>query len=398
MRRVIAAFWVAAAAATGPTPAGAASSAAERDAKFERQVAGYAASDHIVGLAVAVVREGQTSVLRTYGPRELGGSEPVDPHTVFRIASLSKGFSTSLVAKLVAEGKLKLDARVTSYAPDFRLRDRRQLKAATLENVLSHRLGLPPNAYDNLLEAGIPPARILRRLGDVKLICRVGGCYGYQNVAFNLVGSVIEAVDGRPIEEAMAERLFKPLGMKTASVGPQGLRRSGNWARPHRRRRGKSWRRVPVRPTYYRLPAAAGVNASISDMALWLAAQMGHAPEVLSPEVLSMLHKSRVETPSQVRRIKHFLSVASAHYGLGWRIYSYRGETVISHTGAVDGYAAQITFLPDRKAGLVLLCNSRSQAFYTIVPFWLNLELDERDAAAVRLGRVRRALLQAESR
>ncbi|MFP3944122.1 MAG: serine hydrolase domain-containing protein [Alphaproteobacteria bacterium] len=389
MRRWVFVFWVAILSAFTLAPAGAATPAAETDAQFEKTgaepekadaqfeelAARIAGSEHLVGLAVAVVRDGEPTLIRTWGPRELGGTEPIDPQTVFRIASLSKGFATSLIAQLVAEGKLKLTAHAADYAPGFRLKDRRQLKAATLENVMSHRLGLPPHAYDNLLEANMPPSRILRRLGKVNMVCRVGDCYGYQNVAFNMLADVIEAADGRPIGEAMAARLFKPLGMETASLDAEGLRRTGNWARPHRRRKGKSWRLSSVRPNWYRLPAAAGVNASITDMTRWLAAQMGHAPEVLSPEMLSTLHEPRVQTPSQRRRWRYFLEFTSAHYGLGWRVYNYRGETVVSHTGSVDGYASQMTFLPSRNAGIVLLANSKSQSFYSLMPIWLNLEL-----------------------
>jgi beta-lactamase class C len=375
MRQIKSAFWIAAAISAIPALAAAAPSARETDAKFERFAAAVAGSEHIVGLAVAVVRDGQPTLIRTYGPRELGGSEPIDPQTIFRVASLSKGFATGLVAQLVAEGKLKLDAPAAAYAPDLELKDPRQLAKVTLENVMSHRLGLPPNAYDNLLEAGLSPARILRRLDEVKPICKVGECYGYQNVAFNILADAIEAADGRPVDQSMAARIFQPLGMNTASLGLEGLKVTGNWARPHRRRKGKSWRLVPVRERYYRLPAAAGINASIKDMTRWLAAQMGSAPEVLSPEMLSMLHKPRVETPGQKHRIRNFLTVKSAHYGLGWRIYDFEGETVISHTGSVDGYATQIAFLPDRKAGVVLLCNSRSQSFYTLAPAFLRLEL-----------------------
>lgn len=375
MRRGIFAFWLAVLTALHAAPAFAAPSAARKDAIFARQAEAIAEGEHIVGLAVAVVRDGKPVLIRAFGPLELDGTEPVDPHTIFRMGSLSKGFTASLVAQLVAEGKLELDARAAPYAPDFRLKNRRQLDRVTLENVMSHRLGLPPNAYDNLLEDGLQPGSILQRLGEVDPVCRVGDCYAYQNVAFNILGNVVESADGRPLGQAMAARLFRPLGMETASVGPEGLRSTGNWARPHRRRKGESWRMVQVRPNWYRLPAAAGVNASITDMARWLAAQMGYAPEVLSPEMLAMLHQPRVDTPAQARRIKDYLTVDSARYGLGWRIYQYHGETVIAHTGSVDGYSAEIAFLPARKAGIVALTNSRSAAFYTVMPLWLNREL-----------------------
>jgi beta-lactamase class C len=126
-------------------------------------------------------------------------------------------------------------------------------------------------------------------------------------------------------------------------------------------RSGGTW--VPVRPkeTYYRIPPAAGVNASIHDMSQWLIAQMGHRPDVLSPEVLNEIHTPQVATPGEMRsspwrreRLK------SAYYGLGWRIYDYAGETLIFHAGAVQGYRAMIAFLPKYRFGAAMLWNSES--------------------------------------
>src|SRR5690606_16425709 len=123
--------------------------------------------------AVGVVRGGEVTLLKTYGLREAGGDDPVTPDTVFRLASLSKGFAASLAALEVAEGRLSWDEPVAERLPDFRLITPDATAKVTVATILGQRTGLPPYAYDNMLEAGVPPTDILRRYSSLDLICPV---------------------------------------------------------------------------------------------------------------------------------------------------------------------------------------------------------------------------------
>lgn len=348
---------------------------ASDDVEFEHRVSELAAGDDIVGLAVGVVRGGEIDMLKTYGVRAVGEDGAIGFGTKFRIASLSKGFASSLFAQLAVEEKLGLTDKIASYAPAFKLRNTGEASAATIEDVLSHRLGLPPYAYDNLLEAGINPDTILQRFGEVKQVCRVGQCYAYQNVGFNMIESAIEAATSETYEDAMMTRIIEPLGLSETSLGMTHLKEDDDWARSHRRRRGQNWRVVPVKQPYYSVPAAGGVNATITDMSKWAIAQLGHTPDVLSADVRAAIHAPRVVTPAEKRRLRQMPRVRRADYGLGWRIYDYAGETVVTHAGSVEGYSAQIAILPDRDVGLVILTNSRSKDFWSILPTFLDIEL-----------------------
>lgn len=341
-------------------------------------------SGDFVGLGVAVVRDGETKFLRTYGVTEIGGDQPITPNTRFRIASLSKGFASSLAGLAVAEGKLSLDAQATDYAPGLALSGGAE-KSLTLAHLLSHRTGLPPNAYDNLLEAGAPPEKILPQYRKVKPICRVGTCYTYQNITYDLAGRAVAAAYGAPYADLVETRLFTPLAMTTASIGSKALFESGDWARPHLRNRKKSkdappnpWRVVDVKEPYYGVPAAGGVNASIADMAQWLKAQLGETPEVLSPMVLDFIHAPQVSTPSETRRMRSVMpNLTSSQYAYGWRVYDYAGHRIIAHGGSVDGYGAQIAFIPELNAGIVILANTRTRRMWSIAPMFLDLTLGQ---------------------
>jgi beta-lactamase class C len=339
-------------------------------------------TEDFVGLAVAVVRDGEVRFLRTYGETEAGSGQKVDTDTLFRIASLSKGFASTMVGLAVSEGKLSLGAPVSGFAPELAL-PRGGERSLTLADILSHRTGLPPNAYDNLLEAGISPDAILPEYRKVKPTCAVADCYTYQNIPFDLSGRALSAAYDAAFSDLVAERLFRPLGMQTATYGLEGLVESGNWARPHSRKRqadptlpAHPWTSIEVKLPYYLTPAAGGVNASIRDMAQWLNAQLGNAPEVLPPEVLDLIHAPQVSTPTETQRMRGALpGLKSSHYAYGWRVYDYASNTVVAHGGSVDGYGAQIMFVPERNTGIVVLSNARTERLWGIAPMYLDLVL-----------------------
>jgi beta-lactamase class C len=377
MTRLLVRFVCVAFAWAGALPV-AAAQAEEAEDRFETILNEVGQSDDIVGLAVAVVRGGEVETIRTFGVRTIDGGEPIDQDTVFRLASLSKGMAASIIGQMVDEERVNLSMPVRAFSETLRLKKVTDLERLTLEDVLSHRTGLPPYAYDNLLEAGVPPAKIRGEYRKVDPICTVGTCYAYQNVTFDTVTELIEAVDGATYEDSAKKRLFAPLGMTRTSVSFDGLRADDNWARPYRRKKDTPWQEVTVKDVYYRVPAAGGVNASITDMAAWLQAQMGYREDVLPKDVLTMIHAPRVETAAELRRLRNdFRGLQDAHYGLGWRIYDYGEHRVISHFGSVDqGYGAQITFIPSLDVGIVILTSSRSRGFIKILPAFLERELN----------------------
>ncbi|HEV2538445.1 MAG TPA: serine hydrolase domain-containing protein [Frateuria sp.] len=314
--------------------------------------------DAVAGLATAVVVNDKVVFEGTIGYADAADKEPVKPDTVFRLASLSKAFATGLTAVLVQDGKLAWDTRLVNVLPFFKLKNVPDTQQATVADILGQRLGLPRNTYDNMLEDDVPYDELVRKLDEVDMACGVGKCYGYQNVAFSLIGDVVYAMTGTFFYKLVDQRIFLPLGMTTASYGRAGLESSRSWARPHRRTR-RGW--VPFEPkeTYYRVAPAAGVNASLRDMEQWLIAQMGGRPDVLSPAALSVLHTPGVPTPVELHSSPWRSGrLSAAHYALGWRVFTYGGETLIYHAGAVEGYRTMIGFFPKYHAGVVTLWNA----------------------------------------
>ena len=327
---------------------------------FEAVAQQLVAGGRIPGLAVAIVQNGRVLSARGYGVTDARNGEPVDAHTVFRLASLSKSFAGTVTGMLVNDGVLRWDSRLTDYVPDFRLSMPNAAQQVTVADLLSHRVGLTHNAYDRDLEGNADFHALTVKMASAPMTCAPGQCYAYQNVAFSLVGDVVFAATGQFYSEEVVRRIFKPLGMHDASYGLEGIEASARWAKPHVRG-GGGWVPLRPKPTYYRVAPAAGVNASISDMAQYLIAQTGHRPDVLPAPLLATLHSSLIETPGELRGASwRRTRLSSAGYALGWRVFDYAGHDLIFHGGAVQGYRGAMALLPDRDLGIAILWNSES--------------------------------------
>ncbi len=310
----------------------------------------------MVGLAVGVVENGRITFLSGYGETLAGSGEKVTPDTVFRWASVSKGVAGTMVAKLAEEGKINLGGPVVDYAPGLKLPGGNEYRASVAD-VLSHRLGLYRNALDNKLEEGQSPQFLRAELATLNAICPPDTCWSYQNIAFDSASDMVARATSQTYPEAVAARLFAPIGMTSASMTREGLVSSASWARPHSVGR----RPLEVLEPYYRVPAAGGVNSNIKDLALWMLAQVGAMPNVLSPRLLETIHAPLVRTPGERGRLRKFLErVGDAHYGLGWRSYDYAGHRIVGHRGGVAGYRSLILFDPWLKSGVVALWNSNT--------------------------------------
>jgi beta-lactamase class C len=310
----------------------------------------------MIGLAVGVVENGEIRFLKGYGETVAGSGDQVTPNTVFRWGSVSKGVAADMVALLASRNRLSLTDPAGQYAPSLRLPGGNEHKAI-IADILSHQLGLAGHSQDPKLEDGMDPHLLRSQLAQLNAICPVGSCWSYQNVAYDASSEIVERVTGKSYEAAVRENIFGPLGMRSASMNRAALLASPSWARPHVGT--KASKPVEVTDFYYRVPAAGGVNSSIKDLAIWLQAQMGLEPQVLSPLVLKTVQNPRVRTPGELGRMRKFRErIRDASYGLGWRIYDYAGHVAVGHRGGVKGYRSLIMFDPALKSGVVALWNS----------------------------------------
>jgi beta-lactamase class C len=320
-------------------------------ARLDRELTALSQRPEMAGLAVAVVEDGELRFVGTYGVADRATGARVTPNTIFRWASLSKTVAGTLAASMAEQKQLDLARPINSWPNSLRLPGGAEARI-TLGQLLSHQTGLTKNAYDEKLEDGEAPDALRARLSAAPLQCFPGTCHTYQNIAFDAASAILADAAKAPYPDAATARLFRPLGMSSASFGMAGLTGAKDWARPY-----DLEGLLPLRETYWRVPAAAGVNSNIVDLAKWLQATMGERPKQLPRAALKLAQSPRVETPPLYGgELSDALS--DQHYGLGWRSFAYSQHRLIGHSGSVSGYRATMIFEPATRTGVVAMWNS----------------------------------------
>lgn len=320
-------------------------------AKLDQQFAAMAQRPEMAGLAIGIVEDGELRFIRTYGVVDRGTNVPVTLATVFRWASVSKTVAGTLAATLSNEGLVDLERPVSRYQTTLRLPEGAESRLS-FEQLLSQQTGLTKNAYDERLEDGQDPALLRASLATAPLQCQPGSCHTYQNIAFDAASEILAQAAKRSYPDAVSERFFLPLGMKSANFGMSGLTNAKDWARPHNGRMVRT-----LKESYWRVPAAAGVESNIVDFARWMQATMGARPDVLPESTLRIAQSPRVNT-ARIYGGALRQANSEARYGLGWRSFKYDGNVLVGHSGAVDGYRATMIFDPAARAGVVAMWNS----------------------------------------
>lgn len=351
------------------TPVFASSSQQQLADDFETFFLQLMAKEKVTGASYVIV-SGQNIVrIGVAGYTDTSRKQAIDQNTAFRVASVSKTFAAGLAGVLVSEGQFQWDDPVTRYVTDFRIKgDSNQVR---IRHLLGQSTGLIPHAYDNLIEDGVPVDQIRSKFRQLSYICAPGNCYSYQNSVFSMIEPVIENTTEQSYASLMESKIFRPLDMKTASVGYEPFIHNTNHAEPHVKGQNGTWRTVKVLPNYYEVSSAAGVNASALDMGKWLMAQMGSHPEVIGPEVVEDLIRPRVKTKREVYRRYWKEVLTDAHYGLGWRVYQLGEHRIAYHSGWVSGFRADIAWSPEEQIGIAVLLNAESSSISELTTtFW----------------------------
>ena len=348
--------------------------------------------DHVLPLveqapgdALVVVENGKVVLERTYGVRQWGEVSPVTEETLFRIASLSKTFASAAASLLVEDTSLTWHTPLKASLVEIHFKNDRYGSMINLEHLMSQSTGLMPHAYTNLIEENMSYQRILSRLDRVDFVCQPGQCYGYQNVVFSLVGDLVQQETAMNYPDYVSQRLFEPLEMKRASFGLDAFVTDGDHAEPHVWN-GRDWSRVRTTRHYYKVPPAAGVNASLSDMKMWLLAQLGEKPDVLPVEMLEHMHQGQIKTSRYQAHYPRRKPLGEIYYGLGWRRFDYgEQQGYIHHGGYVKGMCSTMVFHPGSGTGMVFMTNGEPRGINELVLDFAELH-GQLMAEQVRLG------------
>ncbi len=324
----------------------------------------------IPGMAVALVENGQVVLANGYGVRGLNDARPVDPHTVFPIASNTKAFTAAILATLVDQGKLGWDDRVIDHLPGFQMWDEWVTREMTVRDLLVHRSGLGLGEGDLMLfpKTTFTPRELVAHLRYLKPKTSFRSAYAYDNVLYEAAGVLIETVSGQTWSEALRSRVLVPAGMTDAVIGETALFASPDHALPHAKISGtdRGLGQVSALPsdnTGDVFLAAGGLAASAEDLSRWLMVQVngGVAPNgtrVFSAAQGAEMWKPQTLIPPSDIGGAGWPDAQYRAYALGFEVADIDGEMLIRHGGYVQGFKSYTVIIPRQKTGWVVTTNA----------------------------------------
>lgn len=366
---------------------------ADPDARLDRIFDAVMDRYQLPGLAVGVIEEDQVTYVRTGGELVVGSGEPVTADTLFKIASNTKAMTSSVLARLVDDGKLRWDDPVIKHLPQFRMYDPWVTSNMQVRDLLIHNSGLREGAGDLMLwpEPNLfDRDDILAGLAHLKPLHSFRSQYAYDNLLYVVAGEVAAAAGGASYETLVRQEVFQPLGLDRCRVGRFDLKLVGNVAQPHMRLDGDNVVTGADGPMVPAITSAAagGIRCSLNDMLAWANNWLAPTPaqlDWLSPEQRRAVWTPHTPLPISQRQRdwnnSHFRA-----YGYGWRLTDIDGEWSVSHTGTLSGMYSVLHLLPERNSGFVVLINGSGDAARTVLNQVLveHLVDSERDGSVSR--------------
>ena len=315
------------------------------DDPVERAVADVvtaAVRDGEPGCTAGVLRNGVVAHAAAFGLADVARGKPLDTHSVFNLASVSKQFTAFALLLLEQDGKLKLDDPVSKYVPEVA----GSAGGVTLRQLMHHTGGL--RDYIELLTMkgrgdadGATIHETVRALGRQTAPNEKPGVeWEYSNTGYFLLGVVVARVSGQSLAQFSKERIFEPLGMRSTTIVdryPDGI---PALARGYRR----EGRGFVIDETGWEQVGDGQVHSNLHDLALW--DENFYTARVGGRAVIDRMYE-----PGRLN------SGESAGYGGGLRLWQSRGLDWVSHGGSWVGYRSSITRVPGEHLSVIVLCN-----------------------------------------
>lgn len=327
---------------------GAVDSDSERIPKETRErVAKRVESGNGIGVAIGVV-DAQGSTFHFVGTYSTDDSRPITADTIFEIGSITKAFTSLLLADMVERQKVALNDPVQKFIPADVQVPKSSDRSITLGDLASHQSGLPrmpdnfePKDPDNPY-ADYSADRLYSFLSGCKLEREVGAEYEYSNLGAGLLGLALARQAGTTYEQLVVDRICRPLGMNDTRItltAEQMKRLAPGHAN---RKRAKNW-------DLDALAGAGALRSTTKDMVQFLGANLGLVEGPWSA-AMRAARQPRFETGQ-----------AGVQVALGWHVNTLHGATIIWHNGGTGGYRSFCGFREDQRRGVVILTNATDE-------------------------------------
>lgn len=291
--------------------------------------------------SVLVAEDGKVIYKKGLGLANMEWNIPNTPETKFRLGSITKQFTATLIMQLVEQGKVKLDGKISDYLPDYR---KDVGEKVTVHQLLNHTSGIPsytglPGFFQDVSRNPYTVGAFVKKYASNDLEFEPGSKFSYNNSGYFLLGAIVEKVTGKSYEQVLKEKIFAPVGMKNTGYDHFDTLIE---------RRATGYQKTPdgyINAPYLdmSIPYAAGsIYSTVDDLYLW--DQALYTDRVLSAQSKELMFKPNLE-----------------NYAYGWTIRKTSFDEkipVITHGGGINGFTTTIVRFPGQRHLIVMLDNT----------------------------------------
>ena len=221
------------------------------------------------GFAVAVVEGQKVLYAKGFGYSDYENKIPTDANTLYAIGSSTKAFTSAILGQLRQEEKLSFEDSPIKHIPDLRFYNDEMNNGIIIKDLMSHRTGLPRHDFSWYLFPTDSRDSLMMRIAHQEPFTGVRKQWYYNNFMFLAQGVIAEKITGKPWEENIEERFFKPLGMNRSNTRIQEMKESSNAALGYELKKDS----IISKMDYYDIAAmspAGSINSSVNDMSKWV--------------------------------------------------------------------------------------------------------------------------------
>jgi D-alanyl-D-alanine carboxypeptidase len=306
------------------------------------------------GMAVGIVVDQQLIWFHGFGYSDVAKQIPMTEDTQFRVASITKPFTSTAILQLRDAGKLRLNDPIEKYLPWFKLHSEVPgVQPITIWDLLTHTAGLPRESdFPYWTDDQFPThEEMLHRLEQQDAIYAPETRWKYSDLGFALAGEIVTAVSGEPYEKYVQEHILYPLGMRSSGFSST-IQDAPRLAIGYGRRMPDGSRAQIPFIAAHAMDPAAGLTSSVKDLAQFVMLQFRGgtnegANPVLAPASLRAMH-----------RVQWLHADWSSGDSLGFSIQHTDSADIVSHGGTFKGYKTNISFVPEAKMGVIVLTNA----------------------------------------
>jgi CubicO group peptidase (beta-lactamase class C family) len=327
----------------------------------------------VPGVAVGVVQDGKVILLKGYGYRDVEKKLAVTPNTLFAVGSITKSFTVTMLGMEMDEGKVDWDKPVRNYLPDFRMYDPVLTEQMIVRDLIAHRSGLP--RHDMVwYSSDFTREDLVRRLQYLEPNKPLRSTFQYNNLMFMTAGYIAGKLNGKSWEDSVRERILLPLGMNGTTFSEKDTQSAPDFAQPYQKGNDvkSDVKRMPFDaqcPDTCALGPAGEINSSVADMSRYVLFHLDKG-KLAGKALLSENNAVQMQTPQMViQGSPDFKEQSETSYGMGFFISSYRGHKQVEHGGNIDGFSAEMIFLPADGIGVVVLTNLDGTAVPNVVAY-----------------------------